>query len=256
MDLVVRMLYDPQMFPLFVALWTGAEAVLTFLVIRLVSCEHSRPFASRCFKLTPVRSRGTDTNIDYLAYTQQAALFLSPNNERVYSKLIGDTGPLVYPALHLYIYSSLHKMFPRASLVDVAGFVPGSNSTMGAVEEGAAMGGKGSSNALLPLQRIWLGVYCVTLVLLAIIAGQAYSSVQARGPRPARRFTSLRQLATRLVTGPTPLPVLLAALSLSLRLHSIYVLRLFNDPIAMVLLYASVWLLTKSQWKVGSVVYS
>jgi alpha-1,3-mannosyltransferase len=197
-----------------------------------------------------------DTNIDYLTYTQQATLFLSPNNERTYSKLVGDTGPLVYPALHLYIYSFLHKMFPRASLIGVAGFVPGTNSTLDALEEGLSEGSTGGPGELLPLQLVWLGVYTATLLLIAVIAGQAYGFIQSYRESSARWPTSPTAIVTRLITGPTPLPLLLGALSLSLRLHSIYVLRLFNDPITMVLLYLSVWLFTKKSWKVGSIVYS
>ncbi|KAG7531424.1 hypothetical protein FFLO_04345 [Filobasidium floriforme] len=228
------MLYDPRMYPVFVGLWLAGETVLSSLVIRFVSY----------------------TNIDYLAYTQQATLFLSPNNERTYSKLVGDTGPLVYPALHLYIYSFLHKMFPRASLVDVAGFVPGTNSTLNAMEEGAVKGGTGDPGGLLPLQLIWLGLYIATLFLIAVISGQADSYMQSRRAPSARWITSPRALVDRLMNGPAPLPLLLGALSLSLRLHSIYVLRLFNDPIAMLLLYSSVWLFTKKKWKIGSIVYS
>lgn len=217
------------------------------------SCQRSTAW----FSLADTeRTYCADTNIDYLAYTQQATLFLSPNNERTYSKLVGDTGPLVYPALHLYIYSFLHKMFPRASLVDVAGFVPGTNSTLNAMEEGAPKGGTGGPGGLLPLQLIWLGLYIATLFLIAVISGQADSYMQSRRAPSARWITSPRALVDRLMNGPAPLPLLLGALSLSLRLHSIYVLRLFNDPIAMLLLYSSVWLFTNKNWKLGSIIYS
>jgi alpha-1,3-mannosyltransferase len=147
-------------------------------------------------------------------------------------------------------------MFPRASLVDVAGFVPGNNSTLNALEQGAPKGGTGDPGGLLPLQLIWFGLYIATLFLIAVIAGQADSYMQSRRAPSARWVTSPRALVDRLMTGPAPLPLLLGALSLSLRLHSIYVLRLFNDPIAMLLLYSSVWLFTKKNWKLGSIVYS
>lgn len=39
------------------------------------------------------------------------------------------------------------------------------------------------------------------------------------------------------------------------RIHSIYVLRLFNDPIAMFLLYLAVLLILDHRWMFGSVVY-
>lgn len=48
------------------------------------------------------------TEIDFQTYVQQAALFL--DGERNYAKLDpqGGSGPCVYPAVHLYIYSFLH----------------------------------------------------------------------------------------------------------------------------------------------------
>jgi hypothetical protein len=138
----------------------------------------------------------------------------------------------------------------------VAGFVPGTNSTLKALEEGAGKGGTGGPGGLLPLQLVWLGLYIATLFLIAVIAGRADSYIQSRRAPSARRITSPRALVDRLMNRPAPLPLLLGALSLSLRLHSIYVLRLFNDPIAMLLLYSSVWLFTKKSWKLGSILYS
>ncbi|XP_014243789.1 lethal(2)neighbour of Tid protein [Cimex lectularius] len=49
----------------------------------------------------------------------------------------------------------------------------------------------------------------------------------------------------------------LAIMSLtSYRIHSIFMLRLFNDPIAMLLLYASFNLFLESRWSLGSLFYS
>ncbi|RLO03315.1 hypothetical protein DYB28_013016, partial [Aphanomyces astaci] len=47
-----------------------------------------------------------DTEIDWKAYMQQVTQF--KNGERDYLNIRGDTGPLVYPAGHVYIYSILH----------------------------------------------------------------------------------------------------------------------------------------------------
>ncbi|SCZ96115.1 BZ3500_MvSof-1268-A1-R1_Chr8-1g10015 [Microbotryum saponariae] len=46
------------------------------------------------------------TEIDFSTYMQQSSLFIS--GERQYSLIKGDTGPLVYPAGFLYIYSGIH----------------------------------------------------------------------------------------------------------------------------------------------------
>ena len=41
--------------------------------------------------------------IDLEAYREQSAIYLNGTSD--YSKLIGETGPIQYPALSLYIYS-------------------------------------------------------------------------------------------------------------------------------------------------------
>ncbi|XP_037086192.1 LOW QUALITY PROTEIN: lethal(2)neighbour of tid protein-like [Pollicipes pollicipes] len=52
-------------------------------------------------------------------------------------------------------------------------------------------------------------------------------------------------------------PYMLLMMSLtSYRIHSIYVLRLFNDPVAMLLLYASINCFMDGRWSLGSVLFS
>jgi len=55
--------------------------------------------------------------------------------------------------------------------------------------------------------------------------------------------------------GRVPLYVF-GLLCLSKRLHSIFVLRLFNDGVAMLMLYMSVLLFTRQRWRLGCVMYS
>lgn len=49
-----------------------------------------------------------DTEIDWQAYMEQVAMFLA--GERDYTLIKGGTGPLVYPAAHVYIYSALYYL--------------------------------------------------------------------------------------------------------------------------------------------------
>ncbi|CAK9785734.1 ALG3-domain-containing protein [Cutaneotrichosporon oleaginosum] len=137
------------------------------------------------------------TKIDWPAYMQQVDMFLA--GERDYSKIEGETGPLVYPALHLYIYTALHQLLP----------VP---------RERAA-------------QWIWLAVEQATLLLAAAVYYLA------------GRDRHIPQW-------------LLFPLVLSKRSHSIYLLRLFNDPLAMLPLYAAVVALQLEYWKIGSFLFS
>lgn len=48
----------------------------------------------------------SDTEIDWRTYMQQVQCFL--NGTFNYNDITGDTGPIVYPAGHLYIYSILY----------------------------------------------------------------------------------------------------------------------------------------------------
>lgn len=49
-----------------------------------------------------------DTEIDWVAYMEQVAQYIS--GERDYTKIKGGTGPLVYPAAHVYIYTALYHI--------------------------------------------------------------------------------------------------------------------------------------------------
>lgn len=52
-----------------------------------------------------------DTEIDWKAYMEQAEQYI--DGQRDYSMIKGNTGPLVYPAAHLYIYSALYRITDR-----------------------------------------------------------------------------------------------------------------------------------------------
>ncbi|KAF9939858.1 dolichyl-P-Man:Man(5)GlcNAc(2)-PP-dolichol alpha-1,3-mannosyltransferase [Mortierella alpina] len=135
------------------------------------------------------------TEIDWIAYMQEVSGYL--RGETDYMKLRGDTGPLVYPAGFVYIYSALYY------LTDL-----GQNVLRG--------------------QWVFMGLYLMTLGVIFAI----YSKDKS-----------------------VP-PYVLIFLCLSKRLHSIYVLRLFNDPVAMFLLYASILAFLYRRWTWSSVLFS
>lgn len=111
------------------------------------------------------------TEIDWVAYMEQVEQILV-KDEYVYTQIRGSTGPLVYPAGHVRLFSVLY------SLTD---------------------GGKD----IIKAQYIFTGLYLLTLAIILTIY------VRAKIP-----------------------PYVLPFLVLSKRLHSIYLLRLFNDCFA------------------------
>jgi alpha-1,3-mannosyltransferase len=135
------------------------------------------------------------TEIDWSTYMQQVGLFKA--GERDYMQIRGNTGPLVYPAGFLYIYSFLH------SVTD-----DGKN--------------------ILRAQYIFLGIY---LIMIATVLAIYY------------RARVLPPWAT-------------VFLCVSKRLHSIFMLRMFNDGIAMTLLFIAVYLFARQRWRWGCVFFS
>ena len=60
----------------------------------------------------------TDTEIDWKAYMEQIQLYV--DGERDYTKIKGGTGPLVYPAAHVYIFKALYSLTDRGSNIILA----------------------------------------------------------------------------------------------------------------------------------------
>uniref|UniRef100_A0A0N5A9G5 dolichyl-P-Man:Man5GlcNAc2-PP-dolichol alpha-1,3-mannosyltransferase n=1 Tax=Syphacia muris TaxID=451379 RepID=A0A0N5A9G5_9BILA len=126
------------------------------------------------------------TEIDWSTYMQQVQCFA--DGIWNYSKIEGDTGPVVYPAGHLYSYGILYLLTNK-----------GLN--------------------ILRAQYIFEGLYLLTVILV-------------------------------------PPFVLLFITCISYRIHSIFLLRLFNDPIAMLLFYIALNFWVSQKWTCGAVFYS
>ena len=125
---------------------------------------------------------------------QHVTQFIS--GERDYTKLHGDTGPLVYPAAHVYIYRLLYAFTDDGQDIKFG-------------------------------QYIFIVLYLVTLGLVM----QCYR--QAKVP-----------------------PYIFPLLVLSKRLHSIFLLRLFNDCFAVLFLFLAIYCYQRRHWTVGSLAYS
>lgn len=136
------------------------------------------------------------TEIDWVAYMQEVEGFL--NGTFDYSKLRGDTGPLVYPAGFVYIYSIFYYITDLGKDIYLA-------------------------------QHIFLAIFLTQTALYYRIL---------------------------ILTSKVPPYALIIATLTSYRIHSIYVLRLFNDPVAVLLFFISLNLFLSNRWYFGSVFFS
>jgi alpha-1,3-mannosyltransferase len=125
---------------------------------------------------------------------QQVAQYV--NGEQDYVKLHGDTGPLVYPGGHVYIYRLLYAITDEGRDIRIG-------------------------------QYIFAALYLTTLLLVM----QCYRS--AKVP-----------------------PYIFPLLILSKRLHSIFLLRLFNDCFAIFFLFLTIYCYQRRHWTIGSLAYS
>ncbi len=135
------------------------------------------------------------TEIDWIAYMQEVEGVV--NNTYDYSKLRGDTGPLVYPAGFVWFYMALYYITDLGKNIKLA--------------------------------QCFFAVFylmCLSLVFRLLIRSKKVP------------------------------PYVLAIMSLtSYRVHSIFVLRLFNDPVAMLFLYLAINLFADDHWTLGSIAY-
>ncbi|KAK0636828.1 glycosyltransferase family 58 protein [Bombardia bombarda] len=134
------------------------------------------------------------TEIDWIAYMQQVAQFVS--GERDYTKIKGGTGPLVYPAAHVYTYTGLYYMTSEGKDIFLA-------------------------------QELFAVLYLVTLAVVMACYWQAK-------------------------VPPYVYPLLI----LSKRLHSIFVLRCFNDCFAVLFLWLAIFCLQRRSWQLGALFYT
>jgi alpha-1,3-mannosyltransferase len=121
--------------------------------------------------------------------------FLFTQGERDYMNLKGDTGPLVYPAGFVYLFSWLRSI---------------------------------TREAILPAQYIFAGLYLSTQFIVMALY----------------------------INSRTMPPWSLVLLCLSRRLHSIFVLRLFNDCWAMGVAYLATWALQKKKFPLSIFLFS
>lgn len=168
------LVFDPRRIALTAVIFIIAEVFVNLMVIQRVAY----------------------TEIDWKAYMQEVEGVV--NGTFDYSQLKGDTGPLVYPAGFVYIFTILYYITSYGTNIRLA-------------------------------QYIFACLYISTLVLVI------------------RLYSKSKKV---------PPYILFFLCCTSYRVHSIFILRLFNDPVAMLLLYASLNLFLDGKWSWGSFVFS
>ncbi len=137
-----------------------------------------------------------------------------------YYELKGDTGPLVYPAGFVYIYTLLYGVTSRGLNIKLA-------------------------------QYIFVAIYLSFLGLVYL--------VHRKTKRVSKQIFSISKhlIYWKSIFNPPKVPPI-AFILMSLtshRIHSIFILRLFNDPIAVMLLFASIACFLHKKWSVGCLFY-
>ena len=89
------------------------DTLLCAAVIWKVPCTSLLPYLP-----TPIKPNKSDTEIDWTAYMEQISQYVS--GERDYTKIRGGTGPLVYPAFHVYIYTALYHLTDKGKDIFLA----------------------------------------------------------------------------------------------------------------------------------------
>lgn len=96
-----------------------ADALLCTLIIWKIPCKLLAPPSAPKPNLL-ANSSGTkkDTEIDWVAYMEQVSQIVS--GERDYTRIRGGTGPLVYPAAHVYVYTGLYHLTDQGNNILLA----------------------------------------------------------------------------------------------------------------------------------------
>ena len=151
---------------------------------------------------------------------QQISQFVA--GERDYTLIKGGTGPLVYPAAHVYIYTLLYT---------------------------ATDGGKNILLAQTIFAWLYLGILALVMACYRMAKVSAILCAQ----------NDLVDKSTSKLTAGSPYqapPYLFPLLILSKRLHSIFLLRLFNDCFVVGFLFIAIYAYQHRIWTIGSVAYS
>ncbi|KAL7533030.1 hypothetical protein ACHAXR_006297 [Thalassiosira sp. AJA248-18] len=192
-------------------------------------------FVAEAILTTLIVLRVPYTEIDWVAYMQEVTTY--QEGERDYVNIRGDTGPLVYPAGFLYLYGWLKSLA-----------ISGRGSTDPGMDP-LGLDGSTSAEAVRRVQWIFAALYLVNSVIVLALYQRVLQRMRDRQKQTQQSpSTTVIVWYWRIAMGLT---------CLSKRVHSIFVLRLFNDAPAMILLHLSIYLFACCDaWTMGCVAFS
>ena len=184
------------------------------------------------------------TEIDWVAYMQEVTTYQA--GERNYMNIKGDTGPLVYPAGFLYLYEWIKSMAVYDSSNN------NNNNKRLDDESDVLLDGSTSPETIRRVQWLFVTLYifnsCIVLALYHAVLCEVRQRYHQTNQQSSNATAILEVWFWRVAMGLT---------CLSKRVHSIFVLRLFNDAPAMTLLHLSIYLFACCDaWSWGCVVFS
>jgi alpha-1,3-mannosyltransferase len=188
------------------------------------------------------------TEIDYVAYMEQVHTFIH-DKERDYYNIRGNTGPLVYPAGFLYIYSIIQYITQYHLDIDTNDAIDATHSQ--------------NEHAIRITQYIFLFFYCFTQLFVFLIYYHSTIRTLQQLQQKQQQVENTSSSSSSSTTTTTAIGrqiwlcrCLYVVLCLSKRVHSIYVLRLFNDGITMFFFYISLYCMIRNQWNIGCIFFS
>jgi alpha-1,3-mannosyltransferase len=173
------------------------------------------------YKSVDAIREGSTFIFDWDAYMEQASQVV--HGERNYSAIRGDTGPLVYPAVHVAIHAGLL----RATGWDAQNWTTEFEHSRHTKPEASQHRTHRPEGTILQLQFLYLGLY---MAFLAVNVG-------------------LYRLADAGILWALPL-------WFGVRGRNVFVVGLFNDCWAMLFAYSAVFLAALEHWDAATVLFS
>lgn len=159
------------------------------------------------------------TDIDFKTYLQQVRL-INDNGILDYSKIRGDSGPIVYPAGHVWLYTILdfvYKSESKSNTLSIVDRKPEDSLIEAGIDSG-----------LLFIQKIFGYLLSATIGIYSMVYLFSNYDINDRTKPLFKK------------------PWIFALLLFSKRIHSIFLLRTFNDCIVTFLLAGMILLLQSS----------